>query len=167
MSPFSFLILLIWILPLCPLVSLANNLFILLIFSKKKKKKNSSRFCWAMSSWYCFHCVPVYHKFGYVVASFSVNSKMSFISFFISSLTKLSLRRALFSFHVYVGFPFLLLLLKTSLSPCKLIDYMELFLSSFICWGLFCDWLTHRFLEKVSWGAKKKVYSFVLGWNVL
>ena len=46
----------------------------------------------------------VSHKFGYVVASFSLNSKKSLISFFISSLTKLSLGRALFSIHVYVCF---------------------------------------------------------------
>jgi hypothetical protein len=58
------------------------------------------------------------HKFGYVVSSFSLNSKKSLISFFISSLTKLSLSRALFSFHVYVGFLLLLLLLKTCLSSC-------------------------------------------------
>jgi hypothetical protein len=36
MSPFSFLTLLIWILPLCPLVSLASGLSILLIFSKNQ-----------------------------------------------------------------------------------------------------------------------------------
>ena len=36
MSPFSFLILLIWILSLCPLVSLAKGLSILLIFSKNQ-----------------------------------------------------------------------------------------------------------------------------------
>ena len=35
-SPFSFLILLIWILSLCPLVSLAKGLSILLIFSKNQ-----------------------------------------------------------------------------------------------------------------------------------
>jgi hypothetical protein len=35
MSPFSLLILLIWILSLCPLVSPAKGLFILLIFSKE------------------------------------------------------------------------------------------------------------------------------------
>jgi hypothetical protein len=34
MTPFSFLILLIWILSLCPLISLAKGLSILLIFSK-------------------------------------------------------------------------------------------------------------------------------------
>jgi hypothetical protein len=36
MSSFSFLIFLIWILPLCPLVSLANCLTILLIFTKNQ-----------------------------------------------------------------------------------------------------------------------------------
>jgi hypothetical protein len=57
----------------------------------------------------------VFYKFGYFVASFSLNSKQSLISFFISSLTKLSLSRVLFSFHVYVGFLLFMLLLKTSL----------------------------------------------------
>ena len=59
----------------------------------------------------------VSHKFGYVVASFSLNSKKSLISFFISSLTKESLSRVLFSFHVNVGFLLFMLLLKISLSP--------------------------------------------------
>jgi hypothetical protein len=54
----------------------------------------------------------VSHRFGYVVASFSLNSKKSLISFFIPSLTKVSLRRVLFSFHVNVGFPLFMLLLK-------------------------------------------------------
>jgi hypothetical protein len=36
MSPFSFLILLIWILCMCPLVSLAKGLSILLIFSENQ-----------------------------------------------------------------------------------------------------------------------------------
>jgi hypothetical protein len=59
----------------------------------------------------------VSHRFGYVLASFSSNSKKSLISFFIPSLTKVSLRRVLFSFHVNVGFPLFMLLLKISLSP--------------------------------------------------
>jgi hypothetical protein len=37
----------------------------------------------------------VFHKFRCVVASFLLNSKKSLISFFISSLTKESLRRVL------------------------------------------------------------------------
>ena len=60
----------------------------------------------------------VSHKVGYVVASFSLNSfKKSLISFFISSLTKLSLTRVLIIFHVNVGFLLFMLLLKISLSP--------------------------------------------------
>jgi hypothetical protein len=53
----------------------------------------------------------VSHKFGYVMASFSLNSKTSF-NFFISSLTKLSLSRAVISFHVYMCFLLFLLLFK-------------------------------------------------------
>ena len=52
----------------------------------------------------------VSQKFGYVVASFSFNSKKSSISFYISSLS-----RVFFSFHVNIGFLLLLLLLKITL----------------------------------------------------
>ena len=48
----------------------------------------------------------VSHKFGYVVASFSLNSKKSLISFCIPSLTRVS-RRVLFSFHLNDGFYYL------------------------------------------------------------
>jgi hypothetical protein len=58
----------------------------------------------------------VSHKSGYVVATFSLNSKKSLISFFLSSLTKLSLSRLLFSFHLYVGFQLFMLSLKISVS---------------------------------------------------
>ena len=153
MSPFSFLILLIWILSLCPLVSLAKGLSILLIFSKNQL------LVWLIlcivlfvSTWlisapsliisccllllgefssFCsraFRCVVkllmcalssyflealramifplriafiVSHKFGYVVASFSLTSKKSLISLFLSWL---SYRWVLFSFHMNVGF---------------------------------------------------------------
>ena len=57
------------------------------------------------------------HRCGYVVLSFSLNSKKkSLIFFFIYSLTMLWLIRALFSFYVYMGILLSLLLLKTSLS---------------------------------------------------
>ena len=56
----------------------------------------------------------VSHMFWYVVPSFSLNSKKSLIYFFIFSLNKLSLIRALFSFHVFVGFLLFLLLSKGS-----------------------------------------------------
>ena len=69
----------------------------------------------------------VRHECGYVVASFSLNSKKFLISFFISSLTKLSLSRVLFSFHVYVYFQLFLLVFKTSLVHGDLIGCMGLF----------------------------------------
>ena len=136
MSLFLFLIFLIWILSLCPLVSLANGLSVLLIFSKNQLLVLLI-LCIVLfvSSWlistlsliisccllllgefpsFCsraFRCAVkllvytlytffleslrvmnfplrnafiVSHKFGYVVTSFSLNSKKSLISFFIS-----------------------------------------------------------------------------------
>jgi hypothetical protein len=59
----------------------------------------------------------VSHKFGYVVPSFSLNSKKSLISFFIPSLTDVSLRSLLLNFQVNVGFLFFILLLKISYNP--------------------------------------------------
>ena len=166
MSPFSFLILLIWILSLCPVVSL--GLSILLIFSKNQLlvlsilyillfvsiwlisdlsliischllllgkfasfcsrasrcafwllvDALSSSFLEALRAMSLHHRTAfiVSHKFGYVVASLSLNSKNSLISFFISSMTKLSLSRVLFSFHVNVGFLLFMLFLKICLS---------------------------------------------------
>jgi hypothetical protein len=58
----------------------------------------------------------VFHKFGFVMASFSLNSKKSLPSFFISSLTKVLLSRVFFSFQVNVGFLLFMFLLKISLS---------------------------------------------------
>ena len=46
----------------------------------------------------------VSHKFGYAVASFSLNSKKSLFSFFLSSLTQISLSRVMFNFQFNVGF---------------------------------------------------------------
>ena len=50
------------------------------------------------------------------MTSFLLYFEKSLISFFISSLTKLSLSRLLFSFHVYVGFLLFMLLLKINLT---------------------------------------------------
>ena len=94
----------------------------------------------------------VSHKFGYVVTSFSLNSKKSFISFLISSLTRLSLSKALFNFHVYVGI-LSLLSLKTSFSPWWTDMMHGIISTSLICWGLFYDQL-RSILEKVQWGGE-------------
>jgi hypothetical protein len=61
------------------------------------------------------------HNFGYVVASFSLNSKKTLISFFISFLSRVSLSRVLFSFHMNVGFLLfmvILLLVRGDLIGC-------------------------------------------------
>jgi hypothetical protein len=52
----------------------------------------------------------VSHKFGDVVPTFLLDSKVC--NLFISSMTKLSLNRVLFSFHVYVGFLMFLLVIE-------------------------------------------------------
>jgi hypothetical protein len=59
----------------------------------------------------------VSHKCGYYVSIFSLNYRKSLITYFISSLSKLSLNRELFRFYVYMGFLLFLLLFKTSLRP--------------------------------------------------
>ena len=197
MSPFSFLILLIRILSLCPLVSLAKGLSILLIFSKNQL------LVWLIlwivllvSTWLisplsliiscrllllgefasffsrAFRCVVkllvcalsrfflkaliamsfplrnafiVSQRFGYVVASFSLNSKKSLISFFIPSLTKVSLRRVLFSFHVLLAFYYLCCYWRSALVHGDLIGCMGQLQYFCICWGLFCDQLCGQF----------------------
>ena len=70
----------------------------------------AARVCFIEFLWMAFRAMSfllrnafmVSHKFWYGVPSFSLNSKKSLISFFISSMTKFSLSRALFSFHMYV-----------------------------------------------------------------
>ena len=99
----------------------------------------------------------VSHKFGYVLASFLLNSKTSLISF----LTKLSLSRVLFSFHLNVGFLLFILLLKISLS-----SWWSEGMHGIICIILYLLrpvlWLIMwSILEKVLWGAEKKVCIFL------
>jgi hypothetical protein len=57
-----------------------------------------------------------------------------------------------------------MVLLMSSLSHGDLIGCIGLFPSSYISWGLFCDWLYGQFWRRYH---KKKEHSFVLGWNVL
>jgi hypothetical protein len=64
-SPFSFLILLIRILSLCPLVSLANGLSILLIFSKK----TSPGLIDSYYSSFCFYLFDFSPEFDYFLPS--------------------------------------------------------------------------------------------------
>ena len=65
MSPFSFPILLIRILSLCPLVSLAKGLSILVIFSKEPAPLLVD----SLNSSSCFHLVDLSPKFDYFLPS--------------------------------------------------------------------------------------------------
>jgi hypothetical protein len=107
----------------------------------------------------------VSHMVGYHASSFSLNSIKSLISFFISSLTKLTLSRELFSFHAYVVFLLYLLLLKSSHG--YLIECMGLFQSSCICWGLVYIQLYGQFWISFHEVLRKKVHFPVLEWNIL
>ena len=66
MFPFSFLILLIWNLSLCPLVRLAEDLSIFSIFSKII----SSPFCWFFVYFLCFYLVDFISEFHYFLTYF-------------------------------------------------------------------------------------------------
>ena len=100
-----------------------------------------------------YHCFLVSLMFSYDV-SFSLNSKISFHFFFISSLTNLSLCRALFFFHVYVYFPCFCWNLRPALVHGVLIGCLGLFQSSQICWVLICDQLEWQFSRRClrCWG---------------
>jgi len=178
----SFLILLIWILSLCPLVSLTKGLSILLIFSKNQLQVvlilcivlfvstrlisalsliiSSRLLIWGAFASFCsrtfrlavkllgydlsslflkalktmsfpFSTVAIVsHKFGYVVPSFSLNSKRSLISFFISSFTMLSLSSASMCMWAFCCF---CCYLRQALVHAELIGCMGLFLSPSIC----------------------------------
>jgi hypothetical protein len=64
-SPFSFLILLIWILSLCPLVSLAKGDFYLVDFLKK----TAPGFVDSLYSSFCFYLVDFSPEFDYFLPS--------------------------------------------------------------------------------------------------
>ena len=109
----------------------------------------------------------VSHKFGSVVWSFSLNFRKSLISTFISSLTYWWFRWALFNFHVFVGFLELVLLLTSSFIPWWS-DKVHWVIPTFFVFVEVC-FVTKYVVNfwEVLWGAEKKVYSFLFGWNIL
>ena len=76
MSPFSFLILLFWILSLCPLLSLAEGLSILLIFSKNP----APYFVDSLYGSICFCWVDFSPEFHYILLSTPLGVFASFCS---------------------------------------------------------------------------------------
>jgi hypothetical protein len=99
------------------------------------------------------------------VPSFSLNSRKSLISFFISSLTQISIKE-LFNFHECVDFLVFLPLLKYSYNPRWSHKIQGLILIFFYLLRLALWLTTWSVLEKDSWGAEK-VYTFVFGWNIV
>ena len=75
-SPFSFLILLIWFFSLCFLMSQANGLSILFIFSKKPAFSFVD-FCYGL---FCFFCI-------YLWLTFKISFLLLTLGFFISSFS--------------------------------------------------------------------------------
>ena len=90
----------------------------------------------------------VSYKFGYVVWSFSLNFRKSFISPFISSLTHFWFRWALFNFHVFVGFLKLVLLLTSSFMQrwSNKVHWVNPFFAFY--GGLFCYLVSNQFLRR-------------------
>jgi hypothetical protein len=74
MSPFSFLVLLIWILSLCPLVSLAKGLIYLVDFLKEP----APGFVDALYSSFCLYLVDFSPEFDYVL----LPNPLEYICFF-------------------------------------------------------------------------------------
>ena len=107
----------------------------------------------------------VSHKFGYDVSTFSLNSRKSLISFFISSLTKLSLSRELFSFHEYVGFLMFLLLLKSSFNPWWS-DKIQLFFQFYCMYReLQCVWICGQFISKFHEVLSRRYIFLYFSWT--
>jgi hypothetical protein len=105
------------------------------------------------------------HEFGYVVPSFSLNSKMPLISLLLpwqsyDWVECCSASMCMWAFHCFCCY------WKPALAYVDKIGCMGLFQSSCICWGLFLWQIIWSILEKVQWGSKKAC-SFVLGWNGL
>jgi hypothetical protein len=75
MSPFSLLILLIWILSLCPLVSLSKGLSILLIFLKNP----APGFVDSLYSSFWFYLIDFSPEFDYFLPS----TPLGFICYFL------------------------------------------------------------------------------------
>ena len=109
----------------------------------------------------------VSHKFEYVVLHFQYILKciLSFLFWFFS-LNKLALCRMLFTFHVYVGYLFFLLIniRLNSWWSDRVHGIISIFL--FLLSTLLRLSQVYDHLEKLPWGVEKKMYSFFLGQKV-
>ena len=98
------------------------------------------------------------------MSSFSLKAIEFLISFFIASLTKLSLIRESFLHYEYVCFLLVLLLMSSSL----ILWWSDRIMGLFQCKKLYllrlvlCP-IILSILEKFPWASEKKVYSFCFG----
>jgi hypothetical protein len=90
----------------------------------------------------------VFHKSWYVVSPFSLNSQKSLISFFISSLTTEYYGVECPSAYMHMWVLCFSCYWRPALFHSDLIGGLELFQSSYICWGLICDWLYDQFWRR-------------------
>ena len=105
------------------------------------------------------------HKFGDTVPSFSLNSKMSLTSLFLLWPSHHWVEHSSASMCMWALCCFCCYW-RQALICSDQIGGMALIQSSDICWDFLWPiiWLI---LKTVLWDAKKKVYSFDLGWNIL
>jgi hypothetical protein len=91
------------------------------------------------------NAIIVSHMFGYVVASFSLNSKMSLMSLFFLPWPRYHWEEC-FSISTWMfAFYYLFCYWKSALIYGDLIGCMGQFQYLNICWGLFCDQLCGQF----------------------
>ena len=102
----------------------------------------------------------VSHKFGYVVPSFSLNSKRSLISLFLPWLSYHWVERysdpmCMWAFCCFCCH------WRPALIHSDLIGGMGLFQSSFICWCLICDQLYGQFWRRYH-GVLRRRYILLI-----
>ena len=117
-------------------------------------------FMWALSAMYfpLSTAFIVSHRFGYVMSLFLLNSRKTLIFFFISYLTRGWYSSWVFSFHEFVGFLGLELLLNSNFIP-SWSDSTKVVTTFFCICGCLLP-IMGWILEKVPWDAEKKVYFF-------
>ena len=96
----------------------------------------------------------VSHKFGYVLASFSLNSKTSLILSLFLPWPSYHLEECCSSSTCMWDFSYLCCYWRSAFVHGDVIGCMGYF--QYFCWVLFYDWLW-SIVEKGPWGAKRKL----------
>jgi hypothetical protein len=102
----------------------------------------------------------MYHTFGYVVPSFSLNSKTSLISFLFLLWPSYHWRESCSDSMCMCAFCCFCCYWRPNLVCGDLIGCMRLFQFSCICWGLFCVWLYCQFWRRYHELLRSYILSF-------